>query len=312
MMMSGAIRILVLILLARIAAGCVEHRGVVTDIHLADKEASTARSRPEVSEQSKSLREPESPFRTVVPGDTLYSIAWETGKDYRDLASWNRIELPYTIKVGQQIRLTPPAKSEKGPSSAPRHRSVAKGKSTPRTPGVTPAPPAGVRDASPLAKSAPQQSHDRTERATGGRKDAGKPAGSARAASERSSGRGKSGFWAWPADGKIQSRYSESDTKGVDITGARGQSVHAAAGGRVVYQGSGLRGYGQLIIIKHSDEFLSAYAHNDRIYVKEGDVVKRGQKIADMGSTGTDRVKLHFEIRRHGVPVDPLKYLPTR
>jgi len=313
-----------LLLLAPIAAGCVEHHSVISDNHPVDKDASTSRSRPEVSEQSKSLREPESPFRTVVPGDTLYSIAWETGKDYRDLAAWNRIESPYTIKVGQQIRLTPPAKSEKGPSSAARHKSVAKGKSAPRTSGVIPVPPAGVNGVSPMAKPVPQQSHDKTERATNGRKDAGKPAGSVRAAGERPSiakpesaqtaslGRGKSGFWAWPADGKIQSRYSESDTKGVDIAGARGQSVHAAASGRVVYQGSGLRGYGQLIIIKHSDEFLSAYAHNDRIYVKEGDVVKRGQKIADMGSTGTDRVKLHFEIRRHGVPVDPLKYLPKR
>jgi len=111
----------------------------------------------------------------------------------------------------------------------------------------------------------------------------------------------------------ILKRYNESDSgKGLDIGGTRGQSVRASAGGRVVYQGSGLRGYGQLIIIKHSDEFLSAYAHNDRIYVKEGDVVKRGQKIADMGSTGTDRVKLHFEIRRQGVPTDPLNYLPKR
>jgi len=107
-------------------------------------------------------------------------------------------------------------------------------------------------------------------------------------------------------------RYSESDLKGLDITGSRGEPVRAAADGRVVYQGSGLRGYGQLIIIKHNDEFLSAYAHNDRIHVKEGEAVKRGQKIADMGSTGTDRVKLHFEIRRHGAPVDPMKYLPRR
>jgi lipoprotein NlpD len=121
-----------------------------------------------------------------------------------------------------------------------------------------------------------------------------------------------SGSWSWPADGQVLNRYTESDSKGVDIAGTRNAPVRAAANGRVVYQGSGLRGYGQLIIIKHNDEFLSAYAHNDRIHVKEGDAVKRGQKIADMGSTGTDRVKLHFEIRRQGVPVDPLKYLPSR
>jgi lipoprotein NlpD len=124
---------------------------------------------------------------------------------------------------------------------------------------------------------------------------------------------GKGLAWTWPASGTLLRGFDEnSASKGLDIGGSRGRPVQAAAAGRVVYRGSGLRGYGQLIIIKHNEEFLSAYAHNDRIYIKEGDTVKRGQNIAAMGDTGSDEVMLHFEIRRNGKPVDPLKYLPKR
>ena len=119
--------------------------------------------------------------------------------------------------------------------------------------------------------------------------------------------------WTWPADGKLLERYSVSGpNKGIDIAGSRGQPILASAAGQVVYQGGGLRGYGQLIIIKHNDDFLSAYAHCDKIYVKEGNVIKRGQRIADMGSSGAEGVKLHFEIRYRGAPVDPQEYLPRK
>jgi lipoprotein NlpD len=121
------------------------------------------------------------------------------------------------------------------------------------------------------------------------------------------------GGWLWPAQGTLLERYRPNAAlKGIDIGGSKGQPVSAAAAGQVVYQGSGLRGYGQLIILKHSADYLSAYAHCDRIYVKEGDMVKRGQKIADMGASGTDRVKLHFEIRYRGTPVNPLEHLPRK
>ena len=121
------------------------------------------------------------------------------------------------------------------------------------------------------------------------------------------------GSWAWPTEGKILARFNaKGPNKGIDIGGRKGQAIRAAARGTVVYQGSGLRGYGKLIIIKHNADFLSAYAHSDRIYVREGNVIKRGQKIAEMGSSGTNRVKLHFEIRRRGIPVNPLKYLPKK
>lgn len=256
--------------------------------------ASAVPDKPPVSEQSTALRQPETPYRTVVHGDTLYSIAWEAGRDYRELANWNRISPPYTIKPGQQLRVVPPA-AEK--TVAPPAKPVAKNKTTSAAAGKAPAPavkpaPVVVATPKPVTKKAKTESVKSA--------DSGKTGAS-------------SGTWMWPADGQILKRYNDNDaSKGLDIGGTRGQPVRATANGRVVYQGSGLRGYGQLIIVKHSDEFLSAYAHNDRIYVKEGEVVKRGQKIADMGSTGTDRVKLHFEIRRQGTPIDPLKYLPKR
>ncbi len=261
--------------------------------------------RPAIQEQSTSLRAPASPFRTVVPGDTLYSIAWEGGRDYRELARWNKIPAPYTIKPGQQLRVTPPdagrIQPKPGkPASRPATKSVSgtTGKSKAALPAASPASPATPKAAhtKSTATNAKPAQHSK---ANFGKKTAGRT-------------NAVSGGWAWPTDGKLLNRYSEGDAKGLDIAGTRGDPVRAAASGRVVYQGSGLRGYGQLIIVKHNDEFLSAYAHNDRIHVKEGEVVKRGQKIAGMGSTGTDRVKLHFEIRRHGAPVDPLNYLPKR
>lgn len=242
---------------------------------------------------------PESATRTVAHGDTLYGIASETGRDYRALAAWNDIKPPYTILPGQELRMQPPetensmalAPAKKGDQGAVASKNINK---KPRT--ATPAPVKPV-----ATSSAPKKAKNEVRTKTTVKPSkAGKSAAIA-------------GPWMWPADGQLLKRYSESDAaKGLDIGGARGQPVRASANGRVVYQGSGLRGYGQLIIIKHNDEYLSAYAHNDRIYVKEGDVVKRGQKIADMGSTGTDRVKLHFEIRRQGAPIDPLKFLPKR
>lgn len=265
--------------------------------------------RPPVNEQSIPLRQPDSPYRTVVHGDTLYSIAWESGQDYRVLAKWNSIKPPYTIKPGQELRVLPPlvqkAASTKTTPIPAKKKAVetiaaAKASKPPVKSVVTPKPAATVAvSKKPKEPVRPKPNVARTQiasKAPGGDK--------ATALAER---------WMWPTDGPLLKRYSENDAvKGIDIGGMRGQVVRASANGRVVYQGSGLRGYGQLIIIKHNDEYLSAYAHNDRIYVKEGDVVKRGQKIADMGSTGTDRVKLHFEIRRQGAPIDPLKFLPKR
>ncbi len=227
-----------------------------------------------VSEQGTSLRQPAGVYREVAAGDTLYSISWESGRDYRDVARWNNISPPYVIMPGQRLRLYPPA------AAARSHRPA---------PHPSPAP----------------------ERTTAGKKSA--PAKPATPSPRVPSAGVRHLTWIWPTQGTILERYSANGTnKGLDIAGSRGQPILAAAGGRVVYEGGGLRGYGQLIIIKHDADFLSAYAHCDKIYVKEGDVIKRGQKIAGMGSSGAERVKLHFEIRYRGAPVDPQDYLPRK
>lgn len=235
-----------------------------------------------VSDQSRALRAPESEYRIVVAGDTLYSIAWESGVDHKVLARWNRIGPPYVIKPGQKLRLAPPrSTATKIPRTATTKRATTK------------------RATTKQAKSTA-----RVARA---------PSKPAKALAAKSVTRANFGPWAWPADGKVLAGYATNGSnKGLDIGGRKGQPVHAAANGRVVYSGSGLRGYGQLIILKHNEEYLSAYAHNDKIYVKEGSMIKRGQQIAEMGSSGTDRVKLHFQIRRRGAPVDPLPYLPNK
>jgi lipoprotein NlpD len=292
---------------------CAAQPTAPTDRRTVESPSTTDRSKPSVSEQSLPLRQPESPTRMVVHGDTLYSIAWETGRDYRELAKWNHIPPPYTIKPGQELRVMPPAVEKTPTALASAKPAVAKDKPANKT-ASKPSPSSASKSATVVVPT------PTVPKPVTAKVDTSKSKNDTRAKTKTETVKspdkvkaGAGGSWSWPADGQILKRYSDGDaSKGLDIGGTRGQSVRAAAGGRVVYQGSGLRGYGQLIIIKHSDEFLSAYAHNDRIYVKEGDVVKRGQKIADMGSTGTDRVKLHFEIRRQGVPTDPLKYLPTR
>lgn len=285
------------------------------------------------SERGAGIREPESEFRAVMAGDTLYSIAWESGRDYRDLAAWNRIPRPYLIKPGQQLRLFPPrgdgqhARSM-GTADGDKYRVVARGDTLyriARNAGVSArelavwnripppyvikpgqrlriTPPNGVRSGEGKSK------YENSSASRSGRTNT----------SKLSSLRNKApiskfGPWVWPAQGRALEKFSESNgNKGIDIAGNRGQKIVSAASGVVVYQGSGLRGYGQLIIIKHDADFLSAYAHCDKIYVREGNMIKRGQKVAEMGSTGTNRVKLHFEIRFRGVPVNPLKYLPQR
>lgn len=285
---------IVVMVLAALVAGCAGYRP--TD---GDRTTGTGKRRSP------------SEYHTVVAGDTLYSIAWETGHDYRAVARWNGIGSPYLLRPGQRIRLVPP-------QSAQGRIVVAAGdtmyglaeevgvdfKELARWNNIP--PPYTIRPGQVLRTTPPGSAPESRKR----RSSSGKSS-SSRNANPRSTA--KVGSWVWPADGPIVRRFSARGTnKGLDIGGRRGAAVHASAPGKVVYKGSGLRGYGQLIIIKHNRDFLSAYAHTDRIYVEEGDVIKGGQKIASMGSSGTDQVKLHFEIRYRGSPVDPLKYLPKR
>jgi len=226
----------------------------------------------------------------VVPGDTLFSIAWRYGLKYEILAKYNGIAPPYVIRPSQVIRL------DVAGSSVP---ATSKQQAAKRASGVNPPAQTGRGKPAPLIKNDKARQENKT-------------ATSGTVANKTQTWAAPQ--WRWPVRGPLLSSFQGSNAlnKGIDLGGKLGEPVLAAAGGQVVYSGNGLRGYGKLLIVKHNETFLSAYAHNDRLLVKEGDFVKAGQRIADMGSSGTDRVKLHFEIRRDGTPVDPLKFLPRR
>jgi lipoprotein NlpD len=281
-----------------------------------------------VHNDGRSLREPAKAYRIVVPGDTLFSIAWESGKDYHQLAEWNNINDAYVIKPGQRIRLTAPTGSNAREQithkqSVTRYR-VRQGDtiySIARRLGLSPkalAAANGLKNyriypGQVLHVSSAGGSH-RVKQAKAGRirsKNLNKTAKISRKSKKPI--RPYKGGWRWPTDGRLVGRYTgKGKKKGIEIAGKRGQAIIAAAKGKVVYQGSGLRGYGRLLILKHNDDYLSAYAHCENIYAKEGDVIKQGTRIATMGDSGTDRVKLHFEIRYRGNPVNPLKHLPRQ
>ncbi len=280
---------------------------------------------------------------TVKRGDTLYAIALDHGLDYREFAAWNNLENVNVIRPGQVLRLAAPAEpavvgapavqtaplksvapvvagdasaAPSAPVAAAGTRNTENYKTQPKLVkeayseqalrdvqrGAAPAPPAAVA-AAPPAAVIPAAPLEPAPPVVVARVDP-KPAPEPTDGDERVD-------WSWPAKGRIVTGFSEAaNLKGIDIAGAAGQAVAASAGGKVVYAGTGLRGYGKLIIVKHSGAYLSAYAHNKEILVKEGQQVAKGQKIAEMGNTDADQVKLHFEIRRHGKPVDPLRYLP--
>ncbi len=210
----------------------------------------------------------------VKKGDTLIGIAWRAGLDYRRLARWNGLKPPYTIYPGQRLRLRPPPK--KSQTAQPRPSSHGSKRTTARRAHARPHKP-----------SKSSQSHGKKKTAGAGL------------------------HWRWPVVGKVVRRFDRT-SNGIDIAVPPGTPVHAAEAGTVVYAGSGLIGFGQLIIIKHNNEFLSAYGHNRRLHVGEGDRVRRGQHISDTGTDRTGRGLLHFEIRRYGRPVNPLAHLPRR
>ncbi len=211
-------------------------------------------------------------FHVVNTGETLYSIAWRYGQDYREVARWNGIGPPYRIFPGQRLRLRRPGPADDAGRSAKAGRAAA-----PRPAPTVRPPPARAGDSAATEA----------------------PAGGAPAA----------GRWTWPARGRVV-RSSGGPKRGIDILGEPGSAIRAAAAGEVVYAGNGLLRYGNLVILKHDDVFFSAYAHASALLVAEGQRVTAGQRIARMGSTGAPRTMLHFEIRRNGRPVDPLRYLP--
>ena len=232
-------------------------------------------------------------YYTVKPGDTLYRIALESGQAWRDVQAWNNLANPNLIEVGQVLRVAPPVPAAAPaapvavapvPSSAVVGRPIGQAAATSApAPATAPAPAPAAATAAPAPAPAAEQ-----------------PSGPDEIA------------FVWPAQGGVIATFDEARNKGVSIGGKPGDPVVAAADGRVVYAGAGLRGYGNLVILKHNNTYLTAYAHNQALLVREDQQVKQGQRIAEMGSSDTDRVKLHFEVRRQGKPVDPLNHLPKR
>lgn len=234
-------------------------------------------------------------YYTVKPKDTLTGIGLDSGQSSKDIARWNSLDNPDRIEVGQVLRVVPPLGSEPAPVAVVRPVQSSSVMGTPvapnqakGNPATAAAPASGASAATAAAPAAP----------------AAVPAAAPSGDDEPN--------WMWPASGSVVAGFDEAKNKGLDIGGNAGDPVLAASDGRVVYAGEGLRGYGKLIILKHNNVYLTAYAHNRVLLVKEDATVKRGQKIAEMGDTDADRIKLHFEVRKQGKPVDPAKYMPSR
>jgi lipoprotein NlpD len=235
-------------------------------------------------------KEEKNGFYSVQEGDTLFGIALAFGQNWRDISNWNGLANPDKISVGQKLRVKPPSDNFAGAVSIPlenresgKVEEVVTGKSAIQnneitlskvTPDVVSPEDANLNNISPDLSS--------------------------------------SLSWIWPANGQIIEQFSESNSKGISIAGVSGEDVYASENGKVVYSGNGLRGYGNLVILKHDEDFITAYAHNQEILVKEGESVNKGQKIAKMGMTDSDRPKLLFELRKGGKPIDPLSFLPIR
>ncbi|MDT3707650.1 MAG: peptidoglycan DD-metalloendopeptidase family protein [Thiobacillus sp.] len=285
--------------------------------------AETPRVTPQIAPSTNGMH-------TVQRGDTLYGIAFANSLDYREIAGWNQLESPDQIMVGQVLRLTPPPGAVEimplDDDALPSARALDGSQLDERPLGERPlVEPLVLRE--PQAVLLPYSGADWAKLSATpavAARSAPEPAPAAPAATPATPAVASApavpaakpvvgnGGWLWPADGTLLGRFGAAGGKGIDIVGQRNTPVKAVAPGKVVYSGSGLRGYGRLLIVKHAGEYLSAYAHNESILVKEGDTVAAGQRIALMGDSDADRVKLHFEIRRYGKPLDPLNYLPER
>ena len=242
---------------------------------------------------------------TVRRGDTLFSIAFRYGLDYRRLAAANAIARPYTIFPGQRLMLREARARSAAGSLASRGSPTASA-----APKVSPAAAKGTAAKGTAVKARPAPPPAKTAPAPG--QAAPPPAAAVSAQAASGAAPAASASWRWPAAGRVVRRFDGTLNKGIDIAGPRGDVVRATRAGRVVYAGTGIAGYGLMLILRHSEEYLSAYGHSDALLVKEGDAVRAGQGVARRGSSGTDSVKLHFEIRRHGRPLDPLSVLPER
>jgi len=296
--------ICILLMMAAILAGCASsgQRAPVVERSEASRKSVAATDEPRKKLAREKDWRPEA--HVVQKGDTLYSIAFNYGFDYHELAELNGIQDPGMIQIGQQIRLFP---SGAKPIARP-----AVVESKPIEPAVREQPKV-VKYAyseAAMAQIDKVQEPAKIKATAVESKPRPEPKPETKTDNATDNGDDEALEWSMPAQGKLVAEFSGSNSKGIDIAGKLGQPITASAPGKVVYSGSGLRGYGKLVIIKHNKTYLSAYAHNDQVLVKEGQNVTRGQKIAEMGNTDADQVKLHFEVRRFGKPVDPAKFLP--
>ena len=318
-------------LLVPLVAGCASH----APAPVVDRGGGSVAEKPKLAVPAALVTtDTGSGYHVVKKGETLYSIALDHGQDYKDVAAWNNLENPNLIRIGQQLRITP---QDSGAVA------VAK-------PVVSSAPieikqiaPAGTAKASTVSVAASDNTETLKREPKGGKlaysdealakarqadvavkpveiRSETKPAEikvpetkpPETKAPEKPALSGDEVDWMWPANGKLMAPYTEGGSKGLDIAGKTGDPILAAADGVVSYAGTGLRGYGNLIVLRHNATYLSVYAHNSKLLVKEKDPVTKGQKIAEMGSTDAESPRLHFEIRRQGKPADPQKFLPTR
>src|SRR5471030_2975908 len=274
--------------------------------------------KPATPSETAQIARDERGLYTVKKGDTLIRIALEYGQNYRDLVTWNNLANPNDIKVDQVLRVLPPDSAANGVQTGAIVMPPVE-KTPPTPPVVKKTEPKGEKKPYSDSALAELQRADSNGngKAEGSVKPAPAPSPAVTAAPPATASAAASAddeklSWMWPSDGRVIATFDEGKNKGVDIAGKMGQQVVAAGSGKVMYAGSGIRGYGNLVIVKHSNSLLSAYAHNRTILVKEGQSVTKGQAIAEMGDSDTDSVKLHFEIRQQGKPVDPSKFLPAR
>ena len=333
--MTTWVRVVLLILVA----GCASRAPAPVDER---RGAPAPAPKPPVAQPVRPAA-PQAGTYVVKRGDTLYSIALELGVDYRDLARWNRIEDPSKLRVGQALQVSESGNRAAAPVAgsgvsigAARGAGAVESRPLDRPAATPPVADAGMKDspkavrlpyseqnlallskgdgavAAPAPKPAAPAAPVLPVTATVAPKpEPPKPEAPKPEAQKPEAKDPESLEFLWPAKGRVIAGFSEPNNKGIDIAGKAGDAVIAAAGGRVIYTGSGIRGLGKLIVIRHDNNFQSVYAHNREILVKEGQTVTRGQKIAELGETDSDTPKLHFEIRKSGRPVDPARYLPS-
>jgi len=290
-------RLLVAGVFAAMLFGCVSHK---TNAPIASRTHQSAGSKT-VSRSTAVADRPAQPdYYVVQGGDTLYSIAWNLGMNYRELASMNDIRSPYTIYRDQRLLIKPVARQQQATASALQPQPAVTASAAP---AAVPAPRPAAK---PVPKPVPPPQPAASTTATADK--------ATTAAKPQSAPPAYDGKWVWPTRGRVLSYFqpSAAGKQGIDIGGHEDQPVNAAASGMVVYAGSGLVGYGRLIIVKHNESLLSAYGHNNTLLVNEGEHVSAGQMIAKMGSSGTNRNQLYFEIRKNGKPTDPMGYLPKQ